>query len=126
MGSVATSTHPDEHAVIAPGHTHAPPAHVAPKGQKLSHAPQLFGSVRRSTQPLKHNACGGSQRVHAPEMHICPAVQSTPHAPQLKLSDWVFVQKPLQLVSPPKHGVEPHEPALHVCPDEQMLSHEPQ
>jgi len=53
--SVCVSTHAPPHDLVPVGHdvavVHAPPMHSRPPVQFVPHAPQLFGSVLRSTHP---------------------------------------------------------------------------
>jgi hypothetical protein len=55
-----------------PVHEHCPPLHVAPGLHAWPHDPQLFGSVRVSTQDAPQASC--ARQVHAPLVHayVCP------------------------------------------------------
>jgi hypothetical protein len=66
---------------------HWPLEHTVPDGQTIPHAPQLFGSCRRSTHwPLQAVSPVGQLVTHTPDLHASPAAQALPHVPQFAAS----------------------------------------
>lgn len=121
------------------GAWHVPPLHVSPVAQTLPHAPQLFGSVLTSLQPLvQHWVCpvqsgpplqlaGG---VQAPVWQVKDGGQTLPQALQFFGSVSMLVQPALQHCSSPVQTGPPwHEaggvqmPATHVSPVEHLKPH---
>lgn len=80
--------------------TQMPLLHVWPEAQALPHAPQLVGSLVRSSHPLAQSDSGGMQgEKQVPRLQISPGPQRTPQAPQLAGSMRVSVQLAPQALS---------------------------
>lgn len=118
--------------------THWPPAQLAPAGQGVLQAPQLSGSLVRSTQELPHvarptpppsteppstEAPVPQVTVQLPWEQTSPGGHALPHPPQLFGSLCVSTQLPLHLAPPLAHW---HAPPWHVVPALQTVSHPPQ
>jgi hypothetical protein len=85
---------PDAHVRVIALQYGVAPEHVTP------HAPQLKGSVPRSTQnPLQFVVPGG--HVHVPPKQPWPGAHARPQAPQLLRSADGSRQRPPQSIMPP-------------------------
>ncbi len=81
--------------VLPVGHAQlqAPAEHTRPAGQVVPHAPQLRGSMRRSTQvPPQRDCPVGQIARQVPAVHDCPVGHALPQRPQLRGSLRVSVQ----------------------------------
>lgn len=94
---------------------------VAPE-QETPHAPQLNGSVARSTQKPPHAVVAPAQR-HVPPKHPSAPLHVLPHAPQLLRSADGSMQRPPQSIRPPGHA---HTPPLQAWSARQTFPHAPQ
>ena len=95
-----------------------PASHVP--WQTLPHSPQLFSSVRMSTQVSLQGQSPAGQRfetpVHPPSTQL-PVMHALPHSPQLRGSVFRSAHSPLHNDSEPVQGtggVPMHEPFAHV------------
>jgi hypothetical protein len=100
---VCPAMQPEAHARVAALQNGAAPEHTVPQ------APQLLGSVPRSTQALPHSLVPGGQ-PHVPPVHKSPGAHRAPHAPQLFASLVMSMQTPPQSTMPPGQR---HTPPLH-------------
>jgi len=65
----SVQTHTPPHTREPAPHEHTPELHDAPVGQRMPHAPQLFGSKLVSMQMPPHSVLPVGQR-HEPAMHV--------------------------------------------------------
>jgi hypothetical protein len=118
---------------------HTPAVQVEPPGHTVPHRPQLFESVRKSTQLAPHSVRpGGHVPPHTDAVHVAVPPEGVAHArpqpPQWRGSLAVavshpFAAMPSQSACPGAHA-RAHIPAaqLAICPGpaEQRVPHEPQ
>jgi hypothetical protein len=88
----------------------SPPKQICPAGQTVPQAPQLAGSISRSTHTSLQEACpSGHARSRMKKQFPaaqprtnpgCPSGQTLPHVPQLFTSVWRSTQIPLHSVVP--------------------------
>lgn len=92
--------------------TQVPLQHVRPDPHGLAQAPQLLGSVCRSTQlPLQQVSLLAHTvppHVHWPPVHISAGGQTLPHVPQLVTSVWRSTHCWLQHAFGAEHGWPAH------------------
>jgi hypothetical protein len=80
--------HTPAQSVVPAGQAHAPLSQMSAPPQTSAQKPQLFLSVRRSTQASPHLASPDPHVIeHVPELHTCPPMHMLPHAPQLPGDD---------------------------------------
>lgn len=114
--------------------THWLATQLAPAGHGVLHAPQLSGSLVRSTHDVPQVASDAPaspapasapphERAQLPCEQTSPVGHTTPQAPQLFASLWVRMQLPLHRAPPLAHW---HAPAWQVVPAPQTVSHPPQ
>jgi hypothetical protein len=109
------------------GHAHAPFRHTCSEGQRLPHAPQLFGSFESAcSQPLAGLRSQSAKpdahdtMTHAPLTHAVEALarlHARPHAPQCVMLVFRLVSQPLAgfVSQSPKLGLQrvAHAPFVH-------------
>ena len=79
---------------------HDPLAQLSPAAHTLPQAPQLLGSVWRSTHAPLHSVPVHVDAWHAPAVQTSPGGHATPQAPQLFGSVCVSTQAVPQIVKP--------------------------
>jgi hypothetical protein len=108
--SVCVFTHVEPHSSVPLGQTHADELHTLPPVHAIPHAPQLLGSLRKSTHELLQLVVGPVQFVvHIPAEHTCIDVHAVAQSPQCALSVRGSMQVPPQLIRPVGHA---HAPAV--------------
>jgi hypothetical protein len=106
-GSICVSEQASPQSVVFAPQVHWLFWQLAPAGQGVLHAPQLFGSLVRSTQELPHIAstpASVAQLVlQTPCAQTVPAGHTIPQPPQLFGSLCVSAHEPLQRMPPFAH-----------------------
>jgi hypothetical protein len=113
---------------------HAPATQLSPDGHTLPHAPQLLGSLVRSTHLPLQTVPVHVEEVHSPATQLSPAGQTVPHAPQLLGSSAVSTSQPSaacpsQSARPGAQSTMWHCPAVQAAIELGVLQtspHEPQ
>src|SRR5258708_12260429 len=117
-GSICVSVQTRPHRASALLQAHWPLAQLAPNGQGVLQAPQLFGSAVTSThEPLQlvspPPASALHESAHAPLAQTLPAGHTLPQAPQLLGSLCVSAHWPPHRMPPLAHW---HDPAWQAVP----------
>jgi hypothetical protein len=107
-------------------HAGLPPPHEAWTPTATPQAPQLEGSVPRTTHELPHRVSPGPQALtHAVPLQSCPAPQCVVHDPQVAGAE-AEDSHPACVVQSRKPAEQAHTPAAHAWLSAQLTVHLPQ